>query len=106
MKVSAVVVSHGHASELAESLPALAPQVDELVVIANIPGSVGELLRGACPREPAAAHLRGERERGRRGNDGRDTFSSRIRMRCPSRRPSPRSCASQTSIDAPGSSGR
>src|ERR1700740_1794528 len=44
MKVSAVVISHGHAYELAQSLPALAPQVDELLVIANIPGSVpGEL---------------------------------------------------------------
>ena len=41
MKVSAVVVSHGHARELERSLPALAPQVDELVVVANIPGSVG-----------------------------------------------------------------
>ena len=40
MKVSAVVISHGHADELAHSLPALAPQVDELLVIANIPGSV------------------------------------------------------------------
>ena len=40
MKVSAVVISHGHASELEQSLPALAPQVDELVVIANVPGSV------------------------------------------------------------------
>ena len=40
MKVAAVVVSHGHPRELAESLPALRPQVDELVVIANIPGSV------------------------------------------------------------------
>ncbi|HLX19714.1 MAG TPA: glycosyltransferase family 2 protein [Gaiellaceae bacterium] len=40
MKVSAVVVSHGHAAELEQSLPALAPQVDELLVIANIPGSV------------------------------------------------------------------
>ena len=40
MKVSAVVVSHGHARELAESLPALREQVDELVVIANVPGSV------------------------------------------------------------------
>jgi GT2 family glycosyltransferase len=39
VKVSAIVVSHGHARELAESLPALAPQVDELVVIANVPGS-------------------------------------------------------------------
>jgi GT2 family glycosyltransferase len=40
MKVSAVVVSHGHVRELEASLPALAPQVDELVVIANVPGSV------------------------------------------------------------------
>jgi GT2 family glycosyltransferase len=38
--VSAVVVSHGHARELERSLPALAPQVDELVVISNFPGSV------------------------------------------------------------------
>ena len=30
VKVSAIVVSHGNAAELAESLPALAPQVDEL----------------------------------------------------------------------------
>ena len=40
MKVSAVVISHGHAAELEQSLPALAPQVDELLLIANIPGSV------------------------------------------------------------------
>lgn len=40
MRVSAVVVSHGSARELGESLPALRPQVDELVVIANVPGSV------------------------------------------------------------------
>ena len=40
MKVSAVVVSHGHARALAQSLPALAPQVDELLVIANVPGSL------------------------------------------------------------------
>ena len=46
MKVSAVVVSHGHARELAESLPALAPQVDELLVVANVPGSVGEVPEG------------------------------------------------------------
>jgi len=39
MRVSAVVVSHGHRRELAESLPALRPQVDELVVVANVPGS-------------------------------------------------------------------
>src|SRR4051812_46793789 len=35
MKVSAVVISHGHADELVQSLPALAPQVDELLLIAN-----------------------------------------------------------------------
>ncbi len=40
MKVSAVVISHGHAGELEHSLAALAPQVDELLLIANIPGSV------------------------------------------------------------------
>ena len=49
MSVSAVVVSHGHAAELERSLAALAPQVDEVVVIANLPGSVG----GSC--RPASA---------------------------------------------------
>ena len=46
MKVSAVVVSHGHAAELERSLAALAAQVDEVVVIANLPRSVGELPPG------------------------------------------------------------
>jgi len=40
MRVAAVVVSHGNAAELEHLLPALAPQVDELVIVANIPGSV------------------------------------------------------------------
>jgi GT2 family glycosyltransferase len=40
VKVSAVVISHGHAAELEKSLPALAPQVDELLVVANVAGSV------------------------------------------------------------------
>jgi GT2 family glycosyltransferase len=44
--VSAVVVSHGHARELERSLPALAPQVDEVVVVANVPGSVGVVPEG------------------------------------------------------------
>jgi N-acetylglucosaminyl-diphospho-decaprenol L-rhamnosyltransferase len=44
MKVSAVVISHGHARELEHSLTALAPQVDELLVIANIPGSLPDVL--------------------------------------------------------------
>ena len=42
--VSAVVVSHGHAGELRVLLPALRPQVDELVVVANRPGSVPDEL--------------------------------------------------------------
>lgn len=37
--ISAILVSHGHRAELAESLPAVAPHVDELVVIANVPSS-------------------------------------------------------------------
>jgi len=41
MSVSAIVVSHGHASELERLLPVLRPQVAELVVVANLPGSVG-----------------------------------------------------------------
>jgi GT2 family glycosyltransferase len=44
--VSAVVVSHGHARELERSLAALASQVDETVVVANVPGSVGTLPDG------------------------------------------------------------
>jgi GT2 family glycosyltransferase len=40
VKVSAVVVSHEHTRELERSLPALREQVDQLVVVANVPGSV------------------------------------------------------------------
>ncbi len=46
MTVSAVVVSHGHARELETLLPALAPQVDEVVVVANVPGSIGAVPTG------------------------------------------------------------
>ena len=46
MKVSAIVVSHGHAHELESSLPALVRQVDETVVVANLPGSVGVVPEG------------------------------------------------------------
>jgi N-acetylglucosaminyl-diphospho-decaprenol L-rhamnosyltransferase len=45
--VSAVVVSHGHARELEHSLPALAHQVDELLVVGNVPGSVGAVPESA-----------------------------------------------------------
>ena len=46
MKVSAVVVSHGHADELRVLLPALAPQVDDVLVVANVAGSVGDVPDG------------------------------------------------------------
>jgi len=47
MKVSAVVISHGHADELAHSLPALLPQVDEYLLIANpVPDSLPADLPG------------------------------------------------------------
>jgi GT2 family glycosyltransferase len=48
MKVSAIVVSTGpHEAQLLErSLPALEPQVDELVVVANGPGSVRDVPNG------------------------------------------------------------
>ena len=69
MTVSAVVVSHGHARELERSLPALAPQVDELVVIANLPGSVGARTTGARVLENAQPGLvRRERQPRRRGD--------------------------------------
>lgn len=46
VKTSAVVISHGHATELETLLPALLPQVDELVVVANRPGSIGDVPPG------------------------------------------------------------
>jgi N-acetylglucosaminyl-diphospho-decaprenol L-rhamnosyltransferase len=49
--ISAVVVSHGQAAELERSLPALRPQVDELVVVANVPGSVGSVPGGVTVLE-------------------------------------------------------
>jgi N-acetylglucosaminyl-diphospho-decaprenol L-rhamnosyltransferase len=46
VSVSAVVVSHGDAAELAASLPVLVEQVEEVVVIANVPQSVGDVPAG------------------------------------------------------------
>jgi GT2 family glycosyltransferase len=46
VNVSAVVVSHGDATDLAASLPVLVEQADEVVVVANIPDSVGDVPRG------------------------------------------------------------
>lgn len=68
MRVSSVVVSHGHASELERLLPALVPQVDETVVVANVPGSVGvvpdgvRVIANARPRNLAANVNLGVRE--------------------------------------------
>lgn len=42
MMVSAVVVSHGHREEVAALLPVLSRQVDEVVVVSNVPGSAPE----------------------------------------------------------------
>ena len=38
-----MVVSHGHAAETRELLPVLRPQVDSIVVVANVPGSADGL---------------------------------------------------------------
>jgi GT2 family glycosyltransferase len=46
--VSAVVVSHRHADEVARLVPILRPQVDELVLIDNVPGSVHGEPDGVC----------------------------------------------------------
>jgi GT2 family glycosyltransferase len=60
VKVSAVVISHGQADLLERSLPALAAQVEEVVVVANMPGSAGalpanaRLLESSRPRGYAA----------------------------------------------------
>jgi hypothetical protein len=54
VKVSAVVVSHGHAAELQRSLAALLPQVDEVVVVSNLPGSVGAVPEGTRVLENSA----------------------------------------------------
>ena len=60
MTVSAIVVSHGHADEVERVVPLLRPQVDELVLVENVPGSVrGEpegtrVLRNARPLTFAA----------------------------------------------------
>jgi N-acetylglucosaminyl-diphospho-decaprenol L-rhamnosyltransferase len=52
MRVAAVVVSHGHPRELEESLPVLRAQVDELVVIANIPDSVPDGVEAVHNEQP------------------------------------------------------
>ena len=43
MSVSGIVVSHRHAEQVGRLVPLIGPQVDELVVVENVPGSVGDL---------------------------------------------------------------
>jgi N-acetylglucosaminyl-diphospho-decaprenol L-rhamnosyltransferase len=63
-------VSHGHAAELAASLPALLAQVDECVVVANVPGS--------APAEPHhAVVLENERPLGFAANVNRGVAATR-----------------------------
>ena len=64
MSVAAVVVTHGAEPELAACLEALGPQVDELVVVANLPGPAPEL-------PPGARLLENERPRGYAANANR-----------------------------------
>jgi GT2 family glycosyltransferase len=52
VRVSAIVVSHGNAADLAESLPALVAQVDETLVIANVPGSTPPGVAALANDEP------------------------------------------------------
>jgi hypothetical protein len=47
VSVAGVVVTHGFPAELADCLAALAPQVDKLVVVANLPGEPPPLPAGA-----------------------------------------------------------
>jgi N-acetylglucosaminyl-diphospho-decaprenol L-rhamnosyltransferase len=60
LSVSGIVVSHRHAEQVGRLVPLLRPQVDELVVIENLPGSAGDLgddvrvLRNARPLTFAA----------------------------------------------------
>jgi N-acetylglucosaminyl-diphospho-decaprenol L-rhamnosyltransferase len=54
VSVSAVVVSHGHAAALEELLPALLPQVEELIVVANVAGSITDVPRGVRTLENAS----------------------------------------------------
>lgn len=59
MTVAAVIVSHGTPELVTPSVRALGPQVDELVVIANVPGSVPPDLEAVHNEEPVgfAANL-------------------------------------------------
>jgi len=68
--VSAVVVSHGHAEDLAKLLPLLAEQVDELIVVENVAGSPIDVPEGARV-------LTNERPRGLAANANRGIAEAR-----------------------------
>ena len=85
-EVSAVVVSHGHAASSSARCRRSLPQVDELVVVANMPGSVGRLpARRARARERAAAPARRERQPRHRRDARASSCCSPTPTRSPSR---------------------
>ncbi|HST17074.1 MAG TPA: glycosyltransferase family 2 protein [Gaiellaceae bacterium] len=75
MRTAAVVVSHGSAAELERLLPALEAQVDELIVVANVPGSAG-------PLPPSARLIENERPRGFGANVNAGTAASTAELVC------------------------
>ena len=82
VKVSAVVVSHGHADELARSLP-VPRRAGRRDARDREPSGLGSRRPDgcACPREPASARLRGERQPRNRVDRRASTSSSRTRTR-------------------------
>jgi N-acetylglucosaminyl-diphospho-decaprenol L-rhamnosyltransferase len=86
LSVAAVVVSHGAGTDLEECLAALAPQVDELVVVANLPGEPLAPL-------PAGTHLiANERPVGFAANANRaiaETTAAFVVVANPDTRPEP-----------------
>jgi N-acetylglucosaminyl-diphospho-decaprenol L-rhamnosyltransferase len=84
--VAAIVVSHGAGSELEECLAALAPQVDELVVVANLPGEP------LGPLPPGAKLMANDRPLGFAANANRgitETNAPFVVMANPDTRPEP-----------------
>jgi N-acetylglucosaminyl-diphospho-decaprenol L-rhamnosyltransferase len=69
-RVAAVVVSHGNAEEVEHLLPILAPQVDELVLVANKPDSVARVRDGVqLIRNPVPAGFAANVNRGAASTD-------------------------------------
>jgi N-acetylglucosaminyl-diphospho-decaprenol L-rhamnosyltransferase len=86
VSVAGVVVSHGAGPELEECLAALAPQVDELVVVANLPGEP------LGPLPPGAQLIANERPLGLAANTNRaiaETSASFVVVANPDTRPKP-----------------